>query len=415
MSRLLITAGKLAISALGRLMLDTAECIAACCGGSGPPYRRWCPCDQEGCWPEHPDIWIIDGSAECLDHDTILVTTGVPGADRWCYKRTNDVRPLAFLPIGAVVIPGSAVDCNANPQGCNDPVCNPTGEPGPCPCACESVCATLVFPPPANPGDPPCMICCWGKPMSFTQSRDVIETNVYAPIGGHPFSCTAGIAYCGRREFHERSAGAVPAINCPVCDVSGGCVGCYAMETRSIASDCHGGPVDGDTGWVPSSPQCLGVWPIPAHPVTGAIALTYDSGWVYDFQGQNFGQPIYGRHRDRWQWTCGGFQWIHEEEDHEVYSADGTPNNLCTYDQRIETTTTRAHIGGPNGAECCGGCREQYCGDLASGGGCLPLGTPVGPPEWDGSGPIMPQGEVRAPGGCAGCGGGSGVLVETTL
>lgn len=399
----------------GKAVEATVACILRCCGGSKTLYRRWCPCEQPGCWPGHLPIWIPDTIPPvrpCMPNCHAGVVVIGNGSDRWCYYCADGVLPLDQIPPGSQIIgvnvSPAAINCDLTPAfGCNDPVCNPTGEPGPCPCACENACFVLdysggTFDIPPSPGDPPCAICCWARnSMSYSlyRIREEFKTlEVYIPG-----FCLDGVgpALCNYTSNEVRAGRLLtPADPGWGFGCEDPCCRCYKMELRDVRVGCNFPQIDIDTGWVEHPFNVLQLCPeSPGPPV--------DTGWV-DIGSINVcsqppgGPNNLGVQETRYEYTasCGGYVAVNSEH----YRTAGTCGGggvACMVDERYVNRERHTQVG--SGSACCGGCKQEICGGIVSGGGCpnvfgpypidIPPGGGIG-----GDGGLQPGG-LRSSGG----------------
>lgn len=360
-----------------------------CCEPSLATLDRWCPCDLAGCWPQHADIWIRSGTVPCADGTLIIV-------DGWCYFGPRDRRTQGQLPPGAVIVPAGRVSCS-NVSNCDAAPCRPpTG--GDCPCGCEAVCSVVVNPRPrpGHPEDPPCQLCCFGRPMVFSYRRtETTRKRRTLLIPDDPFACSGG-SFC---EFFERDRRSIrpwqpgdgdnflctsgePGIgnHCP------DCCDCYLTETRTVQSGCENPAQNFDSGWSQTNSLILGL----IGPPTPS-----DSGWVRIGQSQNIcGVELYSERRIRMISSCNGFVGI--TEDYVRLVGQLSPNGCvaCLEEQWL-TDRVEFSQGGPS-SNCCGGCRQEVCGDVLTGGGCPQLAEPA-PPPIEGAGPIDPGSAINLP------------------
>ncbi len=390
---------------------ESGECEeCSCTGGDEPLYRRWCPCNQPGCWPSHQDIWIKDGERPCVGNPPTpaagVIVIGF-GSGRWCYTATSTIYPLSQIPPLALIIgvnlPPAIIDCDNSPiNSCDAAICNPNGdgEPAPCPCGCEATCFVPdysggIFHTPWEPGDPPCRICCWAAGSvnhTYTQKSEVLKQ--LQTYGFNP-NCGFPAGECGYESEEWRQGAEIPqgtqeyidkCLNPSITVGNGGCCRCYRAERRQVKTSCVFPATDLDTGWVDgySMQLCLET-PNPPS----------DTGWVTvtDFLICNGSHRAYAETRYRSSSNCGAFVVDNQSFTHTRANCTLDGNGVaCVLDESTRFTATHTQAGASS--NCCGGCRQSICGDYATGGGCGPLpvsGEPVGPPIDGGGGPITPN------------------------
>lgn len=406
-----------AVGADGAVLEPTADgqCEECTCEGAPPIlYRRWCPCEQPGCWPGHLDLWIpetVPPIRPCLPAGEGFVIVVGTGSGRWCYQSTGVRLDISNIPPGSQVVginvSAAAIDCANSPVdlGCPDPICTPAGGGGDCPCACDQTCfvpdySAGDFHRPPEPGDAPCRICCWRLgSMSFSWhslERQTKQQIVFTP--GYPGCDGIPPGLCALSQVELRSGRPLTPADPewgPLC-ASPSCLGCYKRERRVLKQGCVFPESDSDTGWVDDGVVVLQIF-TPGEPI--------DTGYVSDYVNvcslPGGGPDEIGLFRTRfWQIQNCGTSVTEYSEQQRRAAVCGPGGVACVLDERVLRHDRFTQTGA--GSECCGGCRQEYCGNLETGGGCPPLVYPIEipggglgggglePGDGGGGGPIMP-------------------------
>lgn len=362
-------------AACGGLGVTTAG--AACVCGDAR-YRRFCPCEQQGCHPPHPLIFVSQG------HPQYNCNGFYWGG--WCYiwqedeylrHEIDDVwgrSGLSYL----VVEPGMAFDAVCN-GGCGDVGCRPEGDT--CECG-DNPCANLCYEYVGLDSQGHDAYCCLGELDRFgNATHDWTYYELYTVTNSWTEGCVPGCNLppgsdlsCVFYQAEIRMTGREQRNGCQVQKEVIRDVLHSRGGTDNVCGEDH--PYTGSPVWMDEPGMTLG---------------QRSTGWVLDYSNPICGCTSYGEHNDSEYGSCTYRDFLHQEH---VYSCSywGADNPEgccvgCTLDQRITIHRIVTKTPGPDSQGCCGLCICRLLGmedcQLTGGGRCPEVpdpGLPGGPP-----------------------------------
>lgn len=381
----------------GRVLSYGPDCVSRCCRTGS--YKRYCPCNYDGCWPDHAAVWLLDSleSARC---DTILYKG-------WCYHSTFDAGyPKELIPVGEPVVDSQNASEAECVSACSDIRCTQDhagdGDCGPCyPDPCAGLCYVVQC---VGCGDGQCTkyrMNCLGalvynsntQSMQPTHRFSYLETRRSTVAWEEAMDCSHGYCEGGTCTYYEATAESTGTYRLD----GGSGDSCRVFAEVILRQSGRNDKID-----KPSSvfdPTCGD--PYVSEPISYEVELrmpcigSYDTGWVQLSPPDDFGIGV--QYRIRRNGSMQGYEETYEERRVDGSYCSGYPDPVpvgCrTSIYMVNTRKWTLIPGSP--AECCQKCRcyvEQTYngGDVSdcetSGGVCWPVGDQGGGGDGGGEG-----------------------------